>query len=96
MVRAEDRQGNGETQIAQDYDLVQASGTQDIGPRSPQRNQEKQDPGTAHRNRDVRDLQKCGENGYVHVNAKRKPASSIWSTPSQVKYNSKVYNEELV
>jgi hypothetical protein len=41
MLRPEDRQGNGETQIAQDYDLVQAACPQDIGLRSPQRNKEK-------------------------------------------------------
>jgi hypothetical protein len=41
MLRAEDRQGDGETQIAQDYDLVQAAGPREIGLRSPQGNKEK-------------------------------------------------------
>jgi hypothetical protein len=63
MLRAEDRQGDGETQIAQDYDLVQAAGPRDTGLRSPQRNKEKQDAGAAHRNHRARDLKKCGENG---------------------------------
>src|SRR6266446_1906918 len=63
------RQGDGETQIAQGYDLVQAAGPRDIALRSPQRNQEKYDAGAAHRNRRARDLKKCGENGCVHVEA---------------------------
>jgi hypothetical protein len=41
MLGAEDRQWDGETQIAQDYDLVQAAGPRDIGLRCPQRNKEK-------------------------------------------------------
>jgi hypothetical protein len=40
MLRAEDRQGDGETQIAQGYDLVQAAGPRDIGLRSPQSKKE--------------------------------------------------------
>src|SRR5229473_2655844 len=58
MLRAEHRQGDGETQFAQGYDLVQAAGP-------------------AHRNDAARDLKKCGENDCVHVDAWRKPASSI-------------------
>src|SRR5882724_4952418 len=77
VLRAEDRQGDGETQIAQGYDLVQAGGTGDIGLRSPQRNKEKQDAGAAHRNHRARDLKKCGENGWVHVDAWRQLACSI-------------------
>jgi hypothetical protein len=77
MLRAKDRQWEGETQIAQGHDLVQAASPRDIGFRSPQRNKEKQDAGTAHRNRRARDLKKCGENGCVHVDAKRKRACSI-------------------
>lgn len=68
MFRAEDRQGDGETQIAQGYDLAQAPGPRDIALRSPQRNKEKQDAGGAHRNRRARDLNKSGENSCVHVN----------------------------
>jgi hypothetical protein len=41
MLRTEDRQWDGETQIAQDYDFVQAAGPRDTGLRSPQRNKEK-------------------------------------------------------
>jgi len=59
------RQGDGETQIAQGYDLVQAAGPRDIALRSPQRNKEKQDAGAARRNHRARDLKKCGENGCV-------------------------------
>jgi hypothetical protein len=74
MQGAEDRQGGGETQIAQGYDLVEAASPRDIGLRSPECNQEEQDAGAAHRNHRVRDLKKCGENGCVHVgvDAKRK------------------------
>src|SRR6266436_3659041 len=71
------RQGDGETQIAQGYDLVQPAGSGDIALRSPQRNQEKYDACTAHRNRRARDLKKSGENGCVHVDAKRKLACSL-------------------
>src|SRR5882762_5288097 len=77
MLRAEDRQWDGETQIAQGYDLLEAAGARDIGLRSPQRNKEKQDAGAAQRNHRARDLQKCGENGCVHVDAKRKLTRSI-------------------
>ncbi len=69
---AEDRQWDGETQIAQDHDLVQAAGPRDIGLRSPKRNKEKQAAGGAHRNGRARDLKKCGENDCVHVDAKRR------------------------
>jgi hypothetical protein len=41
MLRAEDRQRDGETQIAQGYDLVQAAGSREVGLRSPQRKKEK-------------------------------------------------------
>jgi hypothetical protein len=41
MLRAEDRQWDGETQIAQDYDLAQAAGRRDIGLRSSQRDKKK-------------------------------------------------------
>jgi hypothetical protein len=53
---------DGETQIAQGYDLVEAAGPRDIGLRSPQGNQEKQDAGAAHRDHGARELKKCGEN----------------------------------
>jgi hypothetical protein len=59
MQCAEDRQGGGETQIAQGYDLVQAAGLRDIGLRSPQRNQENYDAGGAHRRHRARDHKKC-------------------------------------
>jgi hypothetical protein len=86
MLRAEDRQGDGETQIAQDYDFVQAASPRDIGFRSPQRNKEKQDGGAAHRDHRARDLKKCDENCCVHagVDAKRRLASSFWGTFSLV------------
>jgi hypothetical protein len=48
MLRAKDRQGEGETQIAQDYDFVEAAGLRDIGLRSPQGNREEQDCGDGH------------------------------------------------
>jgi hypothetical protein len=83
MLCAEDRQGDGETQIAQGYDLVQAAGPCDIGLRSPQRDEEKQDAGDAHRNCRARDLKKYGENGCVHADAERKFACSIWGTFSR-------------
>jgi hypothetical protein len=73
MLRAEDRQGDGETQIAQGYDLIQAAGSPDIGLRHPQGDKEKQDAGAAHRNSCARDLNKCGKNGGVHMDAKASP-----------------------
>ena len=45
MQGAEDSQGNGDTQVAQSYDFVQAASSRRFGPGSPQRNQEKQDVG---------------------------------------------------
>ncbi len=66
MQGAEDRQGGGEKQIAQGYDLVQAAGPRDIGLRSPDRNQENYDAGGAHRDHRARNPKKCGENGYLH------------------------------
>ena len=89
MQGAEDRQGGGETQIAQGYDLVEAAGLRDIGLRGPQRNQEKQDAGAAHRNHRARDLKKCGENGCVHVDARRKLACSIREALSRDQYSAK-------
>src|SRR5258707_5391946 len=80
MLGAEDRQWDGETQVAQGYDLVQAACPRDIGLRSPHRNQEKQDAGAAHRNRRARDLKKYRENGCVHVNSKPKRPRSISGT----------------
>ena len=77
MQGAEDRQGNGETQIAQGYDLVEAAGPRDIALRSPQRNQEKQEAGAAHRNRCARDLEKCGENGESACECQRKLGALI-------------------
>jgi len=78
MLRAEDGQGDGETQIAQGYDFVQTAGPGDIGLGGPQRNEEKQDAGAAHRNRRARDLKKCGENGCVHLDAKRSSGVLSW------------------
>jgi hypothetical protein len=66
MLCAEDRQGQGETQIAQDDDLVEAVGLREIGLRRPQRNQEKQEAGAAHRDRGARELEKY-EIGRAHV-----------------------------
>ena len=63
MQGAEDRQGCGETQIAQGYDFVEAAGLRDIVPGSPQRNEENQDAGAAHRKHRARDFKECGENG---------------------------------
>jgi len=77
MLRAEDGQGDGETQIAQGYDFVQTAGPGDIGLGGPQRNEEKQDAGAAHRNRRARDLKKCDENGCEHVDARRKLARPV-------------------
>jgi len=74
MLRGEDRQRDAETQIAQSYDLVQAAGPRDIGPGSPQPNNEKQDAGAAHPNHRARDLKKRGEKGWVHVDAWRRLA----------------------
>src|SRR5258708_4682269 len=84
MPRAEDRQRDGETQIGESYDLVQAGGPRDIGPGSPQRNNEKQDAAAAHPNHRARNLKKCGErdlkksgkNNGVHVDAWRRLAHS--------------------
>src|SRR5271163_2155940 len=70
MFCAEDRQWDGETQVAQGHDFIQATSASDIGLRGPQRNQEKYDAGAAHPNRLSRDLLKCGEQGCVHVDAK--------------------------
>jgi hypothetical protein len=69
MQGTKDCHGDGKTQISQGYDLVQAAGLREISLRSPQRNQEKQDAGAAHRNHRARDLKKCGENSCVHVDA---------------------------
>lgn len=60
---AEDRQGEGETQIAQGHDLVEAAGLPDIGLRSPRGNHEKHDAGAAHRDYGARDLEKGCKNG---------------------------------
>lgn len=95
MQGAEDRQGGGKTQIAQGYDLVQAAGPLDIGPGSPQSNQEKQNGCTAHRDCGARELQKYGENGCVHVDAKRKSRALSWMHVFPGKYSSKFYNEAL-
>jgi len=84
MLRAEHRQGDSETQIGQDDDLVQAAGPRDIGLRSPERNKEKHGAGAAHRNRRARELQQCGQNGYVHVDATRKLACLYGGTLSRV------------
>jgi len=74
MQGAEDRQGDGETQIAQGYDLVEAASARDIGLGSPKGNQENQDAGAAHRERGSVQRKKCSEKGCVHVYAERKLA----------------------
>jgi hypothetical protein len=62
MLGAEDRQGCGETQIAQGQDLAEAVGLRDILPRSPRGNQEKPKACAAHRDYRARDPKNCGEN----------------------------------
>jgi hypothetical protein len=94
MQGAEDRQGHSETQIAQGYNLVQAAGPCNIVLPSPQCNQEKQKAGAAHRNHRARDLKKCGEKGWVHVDAKRKSRALSWMHVFPGKYSFKLYNEE--
>jgi hypothetical protein len=69
MQRAEDRQGNGETQIAQGYNLVEAALSREIVFRSPKRDQKKQEAGEAHRDCGPGELKKCGGNDGVHVDA---------------------------
>ena len=66
VLRAEDRQGQGETQIAQGDDFVEAAGLRDIGLRSPQCDREKQDGGGAHGGRRGREIKKREENDWVH------------------------------
>jgi hypothetical protein len=78
MQCTEDRQRDGETQIAQGYDFVQAAGPRDIDPRNPERNKQKYDARAAHRNHGARDLKKCHENDCLHVGGKRQLA---WSIP---------------
>jgi hypothetical protein len=63
MLRAENRQWDRETQVTQEYDLVQSFGLRDRGLRSPQGNQEKHDARAAHRDRRARDLKEYRENG---------------------------------
>jgi hypothetical protein len=77
MQGAEDRQGGGETQIAQGYDLVQAVSPRDIALRSQDRDQNNYDAGSAHRGHCARDQKKCGENCYVHVDFEPKFRRSI-------------------
>jgi hypothetical protein len=77
MQCAEDRQGRGETQIAQGYDLLQAASPRNIGLRSPDRNQNNHDAGGAHQGHRARDHKKCRENCYVHVDAEPKFRCSI-------------------
>jgi hypothetical protein len=77
MQGAENCQGDGETQIAQGYDLVEAAGPREIGLGSPQGNQEKQDSGAAHRDRGAGNLKKRGEDDWVHVDGKSQVACYI-------------------
>jgi hypothetical protein len=63
MQGAKDCQGEGETQIAQGYDLVEAADLRDIGLRDPRGNQEKEDAGAAHRDYRARDLKKGCKSG---------------------------------
>src|SRR5580700_10978206 len=79
MQGAERRQGDGETQIAQGYKLVQAAGLRDIVSGSPQSNHENYDPGTTHRNYRAVDPPKCRES-YMHLDFKRELACSFWDT----------------
>jgi hypothetical protein len=93
MQGAEDRQRDGETQIAQGYDLVEAAGPCDIGLGSPQGDQKKQDAGAAHRDRGARERKKCGENGCVHADAKRK-ARALSGHVFRGQYALRLYNDE--
>ena len=79
MQGAERSQGDGETQIAQGYKLVQAASLRDIGSGSPQRNHENYDAGTTHRNYRAVDPPKCIES-YMHLDFKRELACSFWDT----------------
>src|ERR1700723_2534898 len=90
---AEYRQWDGETQIAQGYDLVQAAGPCDISLRSPQRNHENQDAGAAHRNHRGRGPKKRGLSGCVHVGAKRW-SRALPGTSFPGRRGFKLYNEE--
>jgi len=71
---AEDRQGSGETQIAQGYDFVEAAGAGDVVFGSPQGDEDNQDAGSAHRDDRPGDFEEHGENGCVHVDGKHKVA----------------------
>jgi hypothetical protein len=80
MQGSKHRQGDGETQIAQSYELVQAVGLREIGPGAPQRNEENKDASSAHRNYRAVDPKNCRDNSRLQVGVKRKHASSIWGT----------------
>jgi hypothetical protein len=92
MQGAEDCQRDGETQIAQGYDLVEAAGAGDIGLGGPEGNQENQDAGAAHRYRGARNVKKRRENNWVHVDGEVRGLYLRRVLRGQ--YGLKLYNEE--
>ncbi len=63
MLRPKHRQRKGETQIAQGDDFIQATSIGDIAFRSPDRNRQEHNTGTAHGERRARELKEGKENG---------------------------------
>jgi len=66
MFRAENRQRDGETQIAQGGDLVQAVGLGDVIFGGQYADEKKNDSGRTHGDGGAGDFEECEENCLVH------------------------------
>src|SRR6266403_5047631 len=66
MFCAEGRQRDGEAQVGQGCDLVEATSLGDIVFRGQQANHEQRQDGGGHREGSAREFKKCGENSCLH------------------------------
>src|ERR1700719_561373 len=76
MFCAEGRQRDGEAQVAQGCDLVEATSLGDIVFRGQQANHEQPQDGGGHREGGARKFKKCGEKSWLHGPTDRYSASN--------------------
>src|SRR5260370_25418909 len=76
MFCAEGRQRDGEAQVGQGCDLVEATSLGDIVFRGQQANHEQRQDGGGHREGRARKFKKCGEKSWLHGPTDRYSASN--------------------
>src|SRR6267154_4214300 len=76
MFCAERRQRDGEAQVGQGYDLVEATRLGHLVFRGQQGNHEHRQAGTGHREGGAREFKECGEKSWLHEPTHRYNASN--------------------